>query len=156
MFSAAGSVYSFPWKQNRNKQSLGAGGFAVDAEFFGGLSFVSCLTVQSSCSSRACINQIANPWHGRSTWFLCCGPEWNDSTALNKLEQISFFSQQLCVYIHNDVWSTTGRESLVCILISVQRIGQVFPRTRPFPVIGHAMHTHISPWWLSSGLVDLT
>lgn len=56
----------------------------------------------------------------------------------------------------DDIWSVIRKKSLVCIHISVQRVEQVFPRTRPVPVIGHTMHTHTQvpdgcppAWWIS-------
>lgn len=65
--------------------------------------------------------------------------------------------------ISDDIWGVIRKNPPVSIFLSAQRIEQVFPKTRPIPLIGHTMYTHtrthtytVSPLWLSSGLLDLT
>lgn len=43
--------------------------------------------------------------------------------------------------ISDDIWGVIRKNSPVCIFLSAQRIEQVFPKTRPIPIIGHTMHT---------------
>lgn len=75
------------------------------------------------------------------------------SGILSNFSKFHFSQGVVFTSISDDIWGVIRENPLVCIFLSVQRIEQVFPRTRSIPLIGHTMHTHTDTHTYSKSLM---